>query len=118
MINATTKRFLGPVRKIDKCYTELEDGGLYISPEQLNALNSLAIQYSGSLATSTAKSMAATRFSHATIVEATAQMERTWQDTFASKDAFALGLASYRLAEFAYTLGLVWGAHYARKEKK
>ena len=38
MIKESVRRFLGPVKKVHSAFTELEDGGIYFSPEQIEML--------------------------------------------------------------------------------
>ena len=38
MIKENVRRFLGPVKKVHSAFTELEDGGIYFSAEQVDIL--------------------------------------------------------------------------------
>lgn len=110
--------FIGPVKEVHGTYTELEDGGIYISLEQMAALRSTALPRCSALMKSTVETVGAAALSKASVSKASEQLEGLWTKHFGKYDWLGLGLVSKELNEFVFAFGLMWGAYLARSEKR
>jgi len=118
MISQSLQAFLGPVRSTDKFVTRLEDGGLYISPEQLANIEKEGLDDRCLLSICARNSLRDTNLSDDAVLEGRAQFSRLWSRSFAAWPATKLGQSAYHLMEFAFSFGLMWGAYLARREKR
>jgi len=117
MTDEKLRKFLGPVQRIGSYHSELTDGGIYTSAEQLAQLTADATKYSVNLANSTIKTIGRADLSVISLDIATRQSDELWRK-LEGQDTLLLGMCSARTTEFFFACGLMWGAHLARTEKR
>ena len=115
MMDEKIRKFLGPVQRIGYYSSELSDGGIYTSAEQLTQLTADATKHTLNLANSTIKAIGQTSLSVASLDIATRQSEMLWRP-MEKRDTLLLGMCAPCTAEFFFACGLMWGAHLARTE--
>jgi hypothetical protein len=104
------KNFLGPVKQVHDLYTELEDGGIYISPEQLAAMNRhLDISANGSKFSADGV-VQYLELKPETVTQFTAELYGAWAAHFRLCVPMFMGCKLYNMVRWVFWLGVMCGA--------
>ena len=118
MISQSVKQFLGPVIETTPYFTKLENGGVYISPEQLANAERDGADDRRVLAQCIKNIVNELGLTASSLENANFHMRQVWNARLAGWGGERHARCAAALVEFAFVYGLSWGAYLARREKK